>query len=408
MKLLKIIKYLDYNFISVKCILHLSDLSYKEITSILRKFEEYCILKLVKSNESNGIAFNKIIIDNIMKNIPQDDCLDFVFNKIEKMLLNNIYSSDYYHNEYYFHLLNIEINVKKHNYNNRKYAKAIENIKKILSNEYQKKDKTAGDIKNQAVLEESKSFDSENSSIIDENFQNSGNKIESSQLVLELQNELGINYFNKGDYKNAVKYFKNALKMVQKSPVNINTKFSILNFVFKSYLNYGKYQKAIDFCNENIKILINYCKKEELASLNNDLGLAFSNLAKNKKSIELYNLSLKLDIDDINPSKAVSYYRMANAYYFIDNFKEAELNIYKSLTLLKDLAVPEHLANAYLVEAMIMVKLNSANIDKAIEKCHKSLELYRSIYADNQNKDENNICFANAFYCLGNFWWKKK
>ena len=195
--------------------------------------------------------------------------------------------------------------------------------------------------------------------------------------------------------------------MVQKSPVNINTKFSILNFVFKSYLNYGKYQKAIDFCNENIKILINYCKKEELASLNNDLGLAFSNLAKNKKSIELYNLSLKLDIDDINPSKAVSYYRMANAYYFIDNFKEAELNIYKSLTLLKDIAVPEHLANAYLVEAMIMVKLNSANIDKAIEKCHKSLELYRSIYADNQNKDENNICFANAFYCLGNFWWKK-
>ena len=61
---------------------------------------------------------------------------------------------------------------------------------------------------------------------------------------------------------------------------------------------------------------------------------------------------------------------MAKAFYYMNKNDKAEEKIIKSIKELLDGNSPKkNLADAYIVEASIIVKSNFDNIDKAISKC---------------------------------------
>lgn len=215
-------------------------------------------------------------------------------------------------------------------------------------------------------------------------------------------NNLGMLNWNQGNYKKALNYFFEGLKLNENLPEDKKIKNSIFfNNIGLIYQELNLNNKALDY---HIKAYEARKKdnqlKEQASSLNN-IGICYHAMNKNKEALENYNKGLKIAFDSDN---LIDYYKIieniGNALQSQKKFKQS-IPYYEKILQIKDsisinpktfLGVYTGLTSAY---------NEIGNPNKALSYGKKGLEVVK------ENVDLNHYSFslyqqlANSYYRLG-------
>jgi tetratricopeptide (TPR) repeat protein len=408
LKLLKIIQYLDYSFISFQCLTYLSDIPVKIISEYVTMFEKKGILNHLFKYDLEGVSLNKRTVDELRNNFKDDSYLfRSVFSKIEKWLLYqtvdikiDVFNVDL---EFYYHFLeNFKLLKSESFYEDYKdrIDQIIEKIEAVESslNENDKVD---------VISVDSMKVDREAQKDMIELQENKLN----SEPTIENENETnqssyydqGVIFFEKGEYQNATVFFEKSLKKKENEPKDQSELFYKLAI---SYLTIGDDKNAIKYFGKCLETNDSPYKiqEEKFEYLLNALGTAFSNFGENDKAINAFKNSLKLNLNgDIT---SFTYFSMAKCYYYKGKLEDAQECINKSLELLEKSQNEWSLANANIIEASIIYKVDKNNVSRAIVKCQASLEILKKLNED-QNRLYRAHYIANAYKYLGKFFLAK-
>lgn len=120
------------------------------------------------------------------------------------------------------------------------------------------------------------------------------------------------------------KQWDKAIRCTQKAVASVNygTPQFAYNNMGLAYYNQGEYQKAVDSFLEALKIFPSYS-----VCLTN-LGLAYEGMRKYEKAIACYRKAIK-----INPNNPTGYFDLGALYYRLKSFKEAKENLERVLDL---------------------------------------------------------------------------
>jgi tetratricopeptide (TPR) repeat protein len=128
------------------------------------------------------------------------------------------------------------------------------------------------------------------------------------------------------------------------------------------------------------------------------------NFGETDKAIEVTKRSLDVKANDDKMS--ISFNLLAKCFYYNGKLQDAQRYVNKSLEFSVKTQNEWSLAEAYIIEALILFKLDKNNIPTAIDKSQASLELLKKL-----NDDESKLYrahdIANVNKCLGKFYLAK-
>jgi len=192
---------------------------------------------------------------------------------------------------------------------------------------------------------------------------------------------LGNIYTSKGDYDKAIEYYNKALKIVLKTlgpehPYVANT----YNGLGIAYRNKGDYDKAIEYYNKALKIVLKTLGPEhpEVATTYNNLGAVYYFKENYDKAIEYFDKALKIYFQTLGPEHsyvATTYNNLGNIYTGKGDYDRAIEYYNKALEIYLKTLGPEHpdVANTY---ANLSHAYNfKSDYDKAIEYYNKALKI---------------------------------
>ena len=411
LKLLKIIQYLDYSFISFQCLTYLSDIPVKLIADYVAMFEKKGILNHFYKYDLEGVSLNKIIVDELRNNFKDDTYLfKSTFNKIEKWLL-------YQTSEIKYEVFNVDLEFCYHFLETSKLLKTesySEDYKDRIDQIIEKITKSCKNDKHET--------NSNSSMIIDNEMKKAeiGRKLSNGSETNPMQSEVaiqwskyiqeqwkleqqelekqGLIHYEQGDYLNAIMLFEKSLK---NNDIETCYKAEMFFKLAHSYFILGDDKNAIKYYKKCLKTN-DIDQNIEIAHLLNLLGLAYLNFGECDKAVKFAKYGL-----DIEPNEATILATLAKCYYYNGKLNDAQVFINKSLDLFEKTENEcFFLANAYIIEASIMFKLDINNISRAIEKCRDSLEILKR-FDDDEKKLYRAHDIANAYKYLGKFYLAK-
>ena len=188
--------------------------------------------------------------------------------------------------------------------------------------------------------------------------------------LAELYMSLSLSYFKLGDFGRGEDYLRKSKDIRAKLEDN---KGILLNYARLSYIfiELGKFEKAIDACNEALKIDPN------LAWTYVTRGIAYGRSSQYDKAIEDFNEAIELDPPDADPytNRGIAYAKLNQHERAIEDYSKAiELN--------------PNLVDAYTHRGIAYAELNK--YERAIEDYNKAIEL--------------NPNLAEAYYNRGNVY----
>jgi len=223
----------------------------------------------------------------------------------------------------------------------------------------------------------------------------------------EKDTELATNYYKKGiELKNrhegdsSENYLRKAAEIFRKYE-DWENYLIISNEISSVLLQNGKTDDAISFLNEKVSFAIEKFSdtNEYLASLYNNLGLAYFFKGKMDNALEIYDKSLGIrmamgDRESIFTSNLFN--DMGNAYTEKGE-NDLALDYYqKSLEIRKKILGENHPETAISYNNIGIIYKEQAQYDKAIEYHQKSIDIQRSIFDDNYPE------LANGYQGIGN------
>ncbi|HOL47673.1 MAG TPA: tetratricopeptide repeat protein [bacterium] len=167
--------------------------------------------------------------------------------------------------------------------------------------------------------------------------------------------KLGISYFEKKDYRNAIVSFEEAIKF---DPSNANAYYSLGTV----YLAIGNYVEAI----KNLELSIQY--NPNIADAFYNLGICYYKTRQYNKAVNAFKSAIALNQNDID-----YHINLGVVYRILGKYPEAIVEYQKAL-LLNPTSIPA------LLNLGVAYKLNG-EIDKAIEQYNKVLKI------DENNKE---------------------
>jgi len=187
----------------------------------------------------------------------------------------------------------------------------------------------------------------------------------------------GIHYHDNGDYDNAIKSYKKALK--------INPNSTLVNYeIALSYTSKGNYKKAIEYSDYVLNQNSDYMLEAYLTK-----GTALDLLGKTKESIKLFKKAIKK-----TDGNFLLYYNLAFNYYKINDLGNAEVNLIEAIE-----NNPNHASSHYM---LAHINNNQGNSVQTLLSVHyflflepdsnRSLEAYNILktnFGGNVTKDEN-------------------
>ena len=158
-------------------------------------------------------------------------------------------------------------------------------------------------------------------------------------------NNLGIEEYNKGNFENALNYFKKALS-IRDSPLIRNNVANTLNEIGQKYLNEGKLEESLNKFDEASKSCEKGFENEDIYKKNYS---AVKSLLSNKQGIELFQKeefnealkkfeeAYKLSPDerfkeDIKNNMSEVYFGLYQKYMKEKNLKEADILLDKAIS----------------------------------------------------------------------------
>ena len=224
-----------------------------------------------------------------------------------------------------------------------------------------------------------------------ENFQTLGNKA----TVALVNNNIGVLYKKKGEYNIAIEYYLNSLKIRKKLKDKKKSAYTLSN-IGSLNIDIGNYSKAIEFLRESEILLIEFNQLYELSKVYTNLGVAFFRMRKEKKALENYKKAIEINQKLGFHDKNINLYNnIGSLYYQKRNLKEAHYYYQKSLSKQEKYHLSVNKAATYC--SLGNIEYNRKIYLRAIEFYQKSLELAKN--SNNTNillESEKNLALSYA------------
>ncbi|MEC4887929.1 MAG: CHAT domain-containing protein, partial [Scytonema sp. PMC 1070.18] len=144
-------------------------------------------------------------------------------------------------------------------------------------------------------------------------------------------------YFILGDYRKAIDYHQQSLKIHKEIGNRSGIANSLMN-LGNAYSDLGDYRKAIDYHQQSLKIDKEIGNRSGIANSLNNLGIAYRNLGDYRKAIDYHQQSLKIDKEIGNRSGiAGSLNNLGAAYQNLKEYQSAEKNLRQAIAIWEDI-----------------------------------------------------------------------
>lgn len=190
-------------------------------------------------------------------------------------------------------------------------------------------------------------------------------------------NVIGITYHTQTDYEQAVKYYKESLKIKEEIGDKMGMASSLSN-IGVVYYEQGDYKNALNYLNQGLEIEKEIGDKEGIAGTYNNLGNLYTQQGDYAKAIEYHTKSMMID-DEIGykHGMANSLNNIGLLYFDQKDFDKAVEYFEKSLAIEKEEG--NQLGIAYSYDNIGLVYETKGDMDKAIEYYYQSYEIEKSI-----------------------------
>ena len=181
-------------------------------------------------------------------------------------------------------------------------------------------------------------------------------------------NNIGVHFMNKGNQKEALNFFFEALKTNEETK---SKKYmgNILNNIGISYYSMGDYSLALPYYLKSLKLNEELKDKAGMAAVYRSIGTLYMEQSNYINAREQYKQASKLSFE-LNDSegKLNDYANMANIYYFLKKYSEALDYSFKAFEIQKK----ENLNEEYLVG----IFMNIANVYYEQKNYKRALKNY--------------------------------
>ncbi|MDG2228385.1 MAG: tetratricopeptide repeat protein [Flavobacteriales bacterium] len=197
------------------------------------------------------------------------------------------------------------------------------------------------------------------------------------KYIANALNTQGVSFAIKGDYKEAIEYYKKSLKINE----GIRDKSGVagsLNNLGMIYYNQGDYAKAIEYYTKSLKVEDEIGDKAGIASSLNNIGNIYSDNDDNDKAMVYYMKSLKIreELED-KSGVSIALGNIGIIYKVQGDYAKAIEYCTKSLRIFQEIEDKIGIANS--LNNIGTIYQEDGNLVKAIE-CHtKSLKIKEEI-----------------------------
>ena len=148
------------------------------------------------------------------------------------------------------------------------------------------------------------------------------NRLQESNLAFALNN-MGIAYFNIGEYRKAIGFFEQALELARRIG-DERGEGSALGNIGIVYCDRGEYHQAIVFHEQRLELARRIGDERGEGSALCNIGIAYKNLGEYSKAIGFYEQALALDrrIGDLQ-GEGITLGNMGNAYLSLGEYHRA-------------------------------------------------------------------------------------
>jgi CHAT domain-containing protein/Tfp pilus assembly protein PilF len=198
-------------------------------------------------------------------------------------------------------------------------------------------------------------------------------------------NNIGVAYYNIGDYQNAIDYFEQALK-IKKLILGEEhlDNASSLNNIANTYKNIGDYQKSLKYHMQAMEIIKKTLGEEHLdyaTSLNN-IGNTYFYMGDYQNSLKYHMQALEIrknTLGEAHPDYAASINNIGFVYYEIGDYQKALEYYTKALEIRKKVLGEEHPDYAASLNNIGAIYSNLADYQNSLKYLIKAKELHSRI-----------------------------
>lgn len=221
---------------------------------------------------------------------------------------------------------------------------------------------------------------------------------EYEQGAVEAMRNIGISYYLKGDYNQALSYYFDALEIAEKIRYKKGVG-RLYNNIASIYSNQGKYPEALENHFKALKIREEIGDKQGIAASLNNIASVYSNEGKYDEALKIHLKSLKQK-EEIGDKQGIAYSfsNIAGVYSNQKKYSESLESHFKSLKIREEIGDKHGIAWSL---------NNIANIYSEQGKNVESIENYlRASKIQEEIGDKQG--FATAFQGLGNSYFALK
>lgn len=219
-----------------------------------------------------------------------------------------------------------------------------------------------------------------------------------------LNNFLGINSFEFGEYDDALKYYFLSLSFIDKSDnSDIKKQTKILNNIGNTYKKLWKYRRAVEYF-ERAMVVIEKSnikpseKFSELQYIYYNLAIVYYHIKDYSKAVEYYNESLS--IKNTYKLKGIDkvYFNLARSYVELNQFKKAEYYFIQAVKLREELYGKDYhrLAPLYMFYGDFLRK--QGNYHNAYNYLNKAKTVYEHTYGKRHPYTANSCVYLGDYY----------
>ena len=212
------------------------------------------------------------------------------------------------------------------------------------------------------------------------------------------------------DYEDAMALYKRALdSAIEQFGENNSDVATSYNNIGLVYYNQGNYAQTLEYCNKALEIYLSVFgdSHPDVATSYNNIGLVYYSQGNYSKALEYYNKALEIYLSafgDRHPSVATSYNNIAAVYFSQGNYAQALEYYNKALEIYLSVFGDRHPNVATNYNNIGAVYFSHGNYAQALEYYNKALEIYLSIFGD-RHPDVARSCYniGAVYYNKGNY-----